>query len=319
MVVADLRSLQGLAQTLLDGVTQLARSATSQPSQSSLSRSVRRRRRRQSMLRKLYSAAEVDSSPLASEDMSVQVSLAQGLVVSSADLTPSPIPEGSTLHVGADAAPCAVSPAVQPLQSSNQVVALSDDVMATILCDLSFVQLNTYDCSRTALCSRIKAQLETDFKLLYDQLHVGSQQLNQLVQEMRLCETAVDNYALTPVLAQHPDNSSLSLETGVISEVSDALRPLQPIVSPLGQPAEECGPFDDSDAMGNSVASVKEEGPAGKYAKLAADLLQQVHLAASQAVVVSNVPAVPPPRLQSGQECKPRLVCTQEEWSAAQQ
>ena len=34
--------------------------------------------------------------------------------------------------------------------------------------------------------------------------------------------------------------------------------------------------------------SVKEEGPAGKYAKLAADLQQQVHLAASQATSVSS-------------------------------
>ena len=107
MVAAGPRSLQCLAQSLLDAVCQLARSSTSQPSQFSPSRSVRRRRRRQTMLRKLYSAA-VDSS-VATEDRSVQVSSAQGLVVSS-DLTPVPNPEGSSLHMVADAVPCALSP-----------------------------------------------------------------------------------------------------------------------------------------------------------------------------------------------------------------
>ena len=67
------------------------------------------------MLRKLYSAA-VDSSPLAHEDTSVQVSLAEGLEVPSADLIPSPIPTGSTSHVVADAVPCILPPGVQPLQ-----------------------------------------------------------------------------------------------------------------------------------------------------------------------------------------------------------
>ena len=87
MVVADLLSLQCLAQTLLDGVKQLACSSTAQPSQLPHCRSVRGRRRRQSTLCKLNSASGVDSSSVAYEGKSVQVSSAQGLEVSPMDLT----------------------------------------------------------------------------------------------------------------------------------------------------------------------------------------------------------------------------------------
>ena len=137
------------------------------------------------------------------------------------------IPEVSTLHVVADDVPCTQSPDVQPLQFSNQFEALTDDDLATILCDFPSVQLSTYDCSRASFCFRVKGQFEADVKLLYDQLPVG-QQLNHLVQEMHLCETAVSNYALTLVLAQPPGNSSLSLETGVVSEVRDNCQRARP-------------------------------------------------------------------------------------------
>ena len=72
MVVADVRSLQVLAQTLLDGLALFAPCPTTQPLQLPPSRSARRRRRRQATLRKLYSATVVDRVPT--------------------EVTPSPIP-----------------------------------------------------------------------------------------------------------------------------------------------------------------------------------------------------------------------------------
>ena len=134
---------------------------------------------------------------------------------------------------------------MQPLQTLNHDEALTDEDVVTILCDLPHVQSSMCDCRPTALCSRIKARLEADFTRLHNQLQPGAQLLNQLVQEMRSCETAWDNYALTPVLAVPPENAS-SLETvGVseVTEVSETMRPFQPIVSLVGQPTERWGPL----------------------------------------------------------------------------
>ena len=61
-------------------------------------------------------------------------------------------------------------PALQLLQSPDHFEALTDKDVATTLCDLPYLKFNTYDCSRTALCSRIKARLEADFKFLQDHL-----------------------------------------------------------------------------------------------------------------------------------------------------
>ena len=141
MVVADLLSLQTLAQTLLDAVTLQASGSTMQPSQLLHSRSVRRRRRRQATLRKLYSASVVASSSMACEDSSAPVSSAHDCVVTS-DVT-SPIPTGLTLQ-------------------TNLTEALTNDEVATILSDLPSVHLSTYDCSRSALCHRFKKRLGTD-------------------------------------------------------------------------------------------------------------------------------------------------------------
>ena len=77
MVVADVRSLQVLAQTLLDGLALLAPFPTTQPSQLPPSRSARRCRRRQATLRKLYSATVLDRVPT--------------------EVTPSPTPTGQAL------------------------------------------------------------------------------------------------------------------------------------------------------------------------------------------------------------------------------
>ena len=131
-------------------------------------------------------------------------------------MTHSPIPTGSTLQ-------------------TSHFEALTGNEVATILCDLSSAQLCTYDCSRSALSYRFKRRLETDFKLLQKQLREGVQQLHQIVCEMRLCESGMDNSGPTPVSAQ-PDNSTHDPDSVSASEVDDAMRPFQPIVSPHGQP-----------------------------------------------------------------------------------
>ena len=167
MVVADLASLQALAQTLLDSVILLASRSTTQPSQLPPCRSVSRRRRRQATLRKLYSAAVVDSSSVAHEDTPPQVSSAQGCQVSAADLAAPPIPTGSDLQ-------------------TNHIEALTGDEVATFLGDLPRVQLCTYDCSRHALAQRLRARLEADCYRLQEHLQGGIQQLRQFASEMRL-------------------------------------------------------------------------------------------------------------------------------------
>ena len=100
MVVADIRALQALAQAVLDGLALLSSCSTAQPSQLPPSRSARRRRRRHITLRKLYRASVVDEVP--------------------SEVTPSPIPTGSTLP-------------------TNHGEALTDDEMATVLSDLPSV------------------------------------------------------------------------------------------------------------------------------------------------------------------------------------
>ena len=125
MLVADVRSLQALAQALLDGSSLLASNTTSLPSQIPPTRSVRRHRRRQVILRKSYKASLVDSCAQANEGASAPVSLAHGSVFL-CDRTPTPIPTGSTS---------------QP----NHVEALTDDEVPTILRDLPSVRLSTYD------------------------------------------------------------------------------------------------------------------------------------------------------------------------------
>ncbi len=75
MVVADLRALQCLAQTLLEAVNQLASgSVPLPPPQFTLSSSMSRRRRRQATLRKLF-AASVRDRTSASEDKALQVAM----------------------------------------------------------------------------------------------------------------------------------------------------------------------------------------------------------------------------------------------------
>ena len=127
MVVADICVLQALAQALLDGLALLSSCYTAQPSQFPASRSARRRGRRHATLRKLYSTPVVDE------------------VLS--EVTPSPIPTGSTLP-------------------TNHGEALTDDEVATVLSDPPSVHLCTHDCRRSAPCLRIKSRLETDFMLL---------------------------------------------------------------------------------------------------------------------------------------------------------
>ena len=200
MVVADLSSLQALAQALLDSVILLASRSTIQPSQLPPSRSVRRRRRMQATLRKLYSASGVDGSPVAHQDTLPQVSSVQGCAVSSADVTPSPIPTGSVLQ-------------------TKHIEALSDDEVATILCDLPSVQLCTYDCSRHALARRLRARLESDLYRLQEQLQGGVRQLHQFASGIRLCDSAMESSGLTPVSAK-PDNTAHDPETVAASDVN---------------------------------------------------------------------------------------------------
>ena len=137
MCGAELLALQGLAQTLLDAVQKLLSGKEQPPVCPSPSAS--RRRRRQATLSKLYGAYK--DSVLPSEDKALQVSLS--------DLVPAPVPFGSSsMNSVADAGACTLSPSAQPdlsgHVSSNQGEALSDYDVATIISDLSNVQLRTY-------------------------------------------------------------------------------------------------------------------------------------------------------------------------------
>jgi hypothetical protein len=300
-VHAQLNSLQCTLQALALAVSKSV-SAVSKitsgplPEQPLASKSNRRRARRQATARKLYAVSCRDKTAV--QDVGIQTSVAESVTV---------ICLSDSIPVEADA--------VQDLEvsstdftSSPIPVALSDKDVAIMVWDLAGVQLSTYDCSRSALCSRIMVRLQTEFKFLQEHLQHDVQQTHQLVSDMRLCDKALVS-ARTPVVSQ-PAFSPSTPETLVASEdVGDGIDKAVLgadgtafcVVDDVWIPAYS---VDDSDAMGNLVASVKDEGPAGKYAKLAADLQQQVHLAASQTVSVSNVPAVLPPLHQSGQECK---------------
>ena len=102
MVVADVVSLQKFAQTLLDGVKLLASGTTAQPSPTPPSRSLRRRKRRQAMMRSLF-CAKSGATSSAQVDLPVSSYVASGCVVAP-DATPAPIPSGSVLQTNHDVA-----------------------------------------------------------------------------------------------------------------------------------------------------------------------------------------------------------------------
>ena len=205
MVVADVLSSQKLSQALLDGVNLLAAGSTTQPSLVPPSCSVRRRRRRQATLRRLFSANVEDSS----------------LAQVGSPVPPFPSPTDSTVQ-------------------TNQIEALTIDEVATCLSGLPCDQLSTCDCSLSALCHRQKKRLEIDLKLLQDQLQSGIQELNFIVSHMRLCESGMDKTGLTLAPAQ-PAAVRQNPVSGPASEVEVSLRPFMPIGSALGQPTAGWG------------------------------------------------------------------------------
>jgi hypothetical protein len=186
-------------------------------------------------MRRLYCANSGDSSP-AQVDASVSPLAASGCVVASA--TPSPIPVAGSV-----------------LQTSH-VEALTDDDLAACLSDLPFVQLSTYDFSRSALCRSQKKRLEIDFKLLQDDLQAGIQQLNSIVSQMRLCESGMDN-GPPPVAQTTAVKQDLLPEPA--PEVDVSLRPFQPLDTPLGQPSSGWGPLFEDAAPQHSGQECKQQ------------------------------------------------------------
>ena len=229
MVVSavDLLSLQCLVQTLLERVSQLSCSATSQPSQFPPSRSARRWSRRQATLRKLYSASVVDVCSQVNGDCSAPAS--------SALRSPAHIPTVSPLH-------------------ASPVEALSDDDVATIICDIPNVQLNTYDCSKSALCYRSKTRLEADFQLL----QVRGRHLREAGYSINMVFAGMDSSHPTPAL-ELADNSTFKPEISSASDVVDAFRSSRPIASSVSQPAARSGPLFKDDVPQSRGQECKQQ------------------------------------------------------------
>ena len=80
-----------------------------------------------------------------------------------------------------------------------------------------------------------KKNLETDFKLLQDKLQSGVQELNSIVNHMRLCESAMDKSGPTLARAQ-PLDVIQDPSSDPAAQVDAPLRPSQLIDSPRGQP-----------------------------------------------------------------------------------
>jgi hypothetical protein len=216
-----------LAQALLDGVTLLASGTTAQPLQTPPSRALRRRKRRQATMRSLYRARSGETS-------SAQV-----------DLPASP----------AVASGCVDAPVAAPAPIPSDV-ALIDDELDACLSDLPFVQLSTYDFTSSALCCSQKKRLEIDFKQLQDELQAGLQRLHDIVSQMRLCESGMDNGS-SP-LAQPTGVEQVSLpEPAPLVDAS--LRPFQPINTPLGQPSSGWEPLFQESAPQQSGQDCKQQ------------------------------------------------------------
>ena len=138
MVVADVHSLQILTQSLVDGINLLASGFIAQPSLVLPSLAVRRHRRRQATMRRLYCANMEDCSVASAHSCAVLP-----------DASPSPIPTGSDVQ-------------------TNQGEALKFDEVATCPSGPPSVRLSTYDLVRSALCHTLQKRFEIDFKQLQD-------------------------------------------------------------------------------------------------------------------------------------------------------
>ena len=108
-------------------------------------------------MRSLFCAKSGDTSS-AQVDLPASPSVASGCVVAP-DATPAPIPSGSVLQTIHD-------------------LALIDDELDARLSDLPFVQLSTYDLTRSALCRSQKKRLEINFQHLQLELQAGVQRLD---------------------------------------------------------------------------------------------------------------------------------------------
>ena len=252
---AELLALQGLAQTLLDSVQKLL-SGKELPSVCP-SPSASRRRRRQATLRKFYGAYK--DRVLPSEDKAVQVSLS--------DLGPAPVPfVWSSMNTVPDPGASTLSPGALPdlpgHVSSNQGVALSDDDVATLISDLSKVQLRTYDCRSAALRARQRAFLQADVEQLANHIRSGLQHVHRLVAHMQAIDDmcALDNSPQLPELAVPFDDVVQPPGIDVVSgDSADSMRSSQPIVSPLGQPADGWGPMFPENAPQRSGHDCKQQ------------------------------------------------------------
>ena len=212
---------------MLERVNHLSCSATSQPSQLPPSRSARRRRRRQATLPKLYSASVVD--------VCSQVIGVCSAPASSALRSPAHIPTVSPLH-------------------ASPVEALSDEDVATIICDIPNVQLNTYNCSKSALCYRSKTRLEADFQLL----QVRGRHLREAGYSINMVFAGMDSSHSTPAMDQ-PDNSTRDPEISSPSGVVDSSRSFRPIASSVCQPSAGHGPLFTDDVPQSGAKECKQQ------------------------------------------------------------
>ena len=144
-------------------------------------------------------------------------------------------------------------PTVSPLHASP-VEALSDDDVATIICDIPNVQLNTYDCSKSALCYRCKTRLEADFQLL----QVRGRHLREAGYSINMVFAGMDSSHPTPAL-DLPDNSTRDTEISSPSGVVDASHSFRPIASPVSQPAAGWGPLFNDDVPQSGGQECKQQ------------------------------------------------------------
>ena len=130
--------------------------------------------------------------------------------------------------------------------------------MATLLSGLASVQLSTYDCSVGALCLSQRKRLETDFKLLQDQLQSGVQELKLIASYIGLCDSGMDKSgpflapAQPPAVIQDPPPDPPS-------QVEVSVRPFQAIDRPLGQPAAGWGPLFHDEAPQRGGQDCKQQ------------------------------------------------------------
>ena len=166
----------------------------------------------------------------------------------------------SSAHVDFPASPFVASgsvvapfPAPVPIPSD---VALIDDELDACLSNLPFVQLSTYDLTRSALCCSQKQRLEIDFKQLQHELQAGVQRLHDIVSQMRLCESGLDD--CPPPVAQPTGVEQVPLPEPA-PLVDTSLRPFQPINTSLGQPPSGWGPLFQESAPQQSGQDCKQQ------------------------------------------------------------